>query len=296
MAKQESKDSPKILAAIPAHNEEKYVGTIVLKARWYASEVLVIDDGSTDKTGDVARLAGASVIRNEQKKGKGASIQMLLAEARKKKPDILVLMDADSQHNPDEIPTLSGPILDGFDLVIGSRVLQKGNIPYYRRIGQRVLSLFSRFLSGKGGIDSECGFRALSPKAIVELTLKQKGFAVETEMINVAKDKGLKITTAPVSAIYTKDGSTLNPVVHGLGVLASIIIMISEKRPLLFFGLAGIVLLVLGALAGARVLLIFATDTVIPIGTALISVLLLTIGIVTIFTGIMLSMLARRKD
>lgn len=295
MGEEKSSHSPKVIVAIPAYNEEKYVGTIVLKARQYVSEVIVLDDGSTDKTGDVARLAGASVIRNEQNKGKGASIQMLLAEARKKKPDILVLMDADSQHNPDEIPTVIGPILDSFDLVIGSRVLQKGNIPYYRRIGQRVLSLFSRFLSGKGGIDSECGFRALSPKAIVELTLKQKGFAVETEMINVAKDKGLKITIAPVSAIYTKDSSTLNPMVHGLGVLTSIIIMISEKKPLIFFGMAGIVLLVLGTFAGARVLLMFATDMVIPIGTALISVLLLTIGALTVFTGIMLNILTKRK-
>ena len=294
MAEQKSNDKPKIIAAIPAYNEEKYVGTVVLKTRQYVSEVIVVDDGSTDQTADVARLAGASVIQHQQNKGKGASIRMLLAEARKKNPDILVLLDADSQHNPDEIPSLIKPISEGFDLVIGSREWQKDNIPYYRRIGQRVLSYFSRTLSGKGGIDSECGFRALSPKAIAELKLEQNGFAIETEMIAAATDKGLKITEVPISAIYTKDGSTLNPVRHGLGVLVRILAMISERRPIFFFGMSGIILMVLGFLVGLRVVNIASAGGGVATGTALISVLFLIIGVFSIFTGIILSVLTKR--
>ena len=295
MAKQKSNDRPKIIAAIPAYNEEKYVGTIVLKTRQYASEVIVLDDGSTDRTAHVARLAGALVIRHQQNKGKGASIRMLLAEARKRNPDVLVLLDADSQHNPDEIPILIKPISEGFDLVIGSRERQRQNIPPYRRIGQRVLSYFSGILSGKRQLDSECGFRVLSAKAIAELKLEQNGFAIETEMIAAATDSGLRITQAPISAIYTKDGSTLNPVAHGVGNLTWIITMISERKPLLFFGVTGIVLVVFGAITAARVLHISSMGGVIPIGTALMSVLFLTIGIFTIFTGLILNILARRK-
>jgi len=295
VAGKKSNDRPKIIAAIPAYNEEKYVGTVVLKTRQYVSEVIVLDDGSTDQTADVARLAGASVIQHQQNKGKGASIQTLLGETRKRNPAVLVLLDADSQHNPDEIPSLIKPISKGFDLVIGSRERQRRNIPNYRRIGQRVLSYFSRTLSGKGGIDSECGFRALSPKAIAELKLEQNGFAIETEMIVAAADRGLRITQIPISAIYTKDGSTLNPVAHGLGVLTWIITMISERRPLLFFGVTGTALVVFGAIAAARVLLIFSAGGVIATGTALLSVLFLTIGIFSIFTGIILNILTKWK-
>ena len=137
----------KIIAALPAYNEEKYIGTVVLKTKQYVDEVIVIDDGSADKTAEISRLAGATVIIHEENKGKGASIQSLLYEAKNKKPDILIFIDADTQHNPDEIPELIKPISEGFDLIIGSREKQKADIPLYRHIGQRVISYFSHILS-----------------------------------------------------------------------------------------------------------------------------------------------------
>ncbi len=283
---------PRVIAAIPAFNEEKYIGTVVLKAKQYVDEVIVVDDGSTDQTTDVARLAGASVIPHQQNRGYGASVQTLMAEAKKKEPDVLVLLDADSQHNPDEIPHLIKPILEGSDLVIGSREKQRGNIPFYRHIGQRVLSHFSHILSGKRVVDSECGFRAFSSKAIVKLELKQKGMAISAETIAAATDKGLNVTQIPVSAIYTKDGSTLGPVAHGLGNLTRIITMISERRPLFFFGLAGIILIVFGLIAGISVLNTLSATGQMATGTALISVLLFIIGIFSIFTGIILNTIA----
>jgi len=138
-------------------------------------------------------------------------------------------------------------------------------------------------------------FRALSPKAIAELKAEENVFAIETEMIAAAVEKNLKIAKVPISAIYTKGGLTLIPVAHGLGVLASIITMISERRPLMFFGVTGTVLVAFGATAAARVVHIFSMGGVVPIGTALTSVLFLTIGIFTIFTGMVLNILARRK-
>ncbi len=150
-------DKTKIIAAIPAFNEETYIGTVVLRTRQYVDQVIVVDDGSTDQTGNVARLAGAIVVRHQRNEGKGASIQTILAEVKKRSPDILVLLDADSQHNPDEIPSLIKAVSDGYDLVIGSRIQQSSNIPRYRRLGQRVLSYFTGILSGEKVADSECG-------------------------------------------------------------------------------------------------------------------------------------------
>ncbi len=287
---------PKILVGMPAYNEEKYIGSVILKARQYADEVIVIDDGSTDDTSGIAGLAGATVIRHEANKGYGAAIQSLLAEAKRRAPDVLVLLDADSQHNPREIPRLIKPISEGFDLVIGSREQQTGNIPSYRRFGQRVIAYFSSVLSGKKLSDSESGFRVFSKKAIAKLELKENGMSVSAETIANATEKGLKITERPISIKYTRDSSTLNPVIHGLEVLGRIIAMISERRPLFFFGIGGITWILLGLLAGIRVLSIAAGGGGMAMGTALISILFLITGAFSIFTGIILSVLTKRKN
>jgi len=285
----------RVLAGIAAYNEASYVGSIVLQARQYVDEVIVVDDGSTDNTAKVAKLAGATVIRHDENRGKGAAIQSILAEAKKRNPDVLVLLDADSQHNPNEIPTIIKPVSQGFDLVIGSREAQKDKTPRYRRIGQKVIFRSSRLASKANVADSESGFRALSPKAINELDLKAHGFAIESEMITHAADKNLKITEVPISNIYTKDGSTLNPIRHGIDVLSRIIVMISQRRPLFFFGLAGGILLVVGLIIGIRVINIAATTGELAIGSVVLTTLFIIAGILTIFTGIILNALGRRK-
>jgi len=285
---------PKILIALPAYNEGNYIGSVVLEAKQYADDVIVIDDGSTDQTAKVASLAGATVISHGENKGYGMAIQSLLAEAAKRSPDILVLLDADAQHNPEEIPYLIKAVSEGADLAIGSRKMQSDNIPSYRHFGQKTLSYFTRILSRKKLSDTESGFRAFSRKAISTLELKEKGMAISAETVSAATAKGLKVAEVPVSAIYTKDGSTLNPVRHGLGVLQRIMVMISERRPFLFFGICGSILIILGIIAGIMVVQTLSAVKVLQTGTALISMLLITVGMLSVFTGIILDVLARR--
>ena len=148
---------------------------------------------------------------------------------------------------------------------------------------------------GRSVTDSESGFRAFSRRAITELKLSQKGFAVESEMIAVAEEKGLKITEVPILVKYTKDGSTLNPVRHGLGVLTQIMAMISERKPLFFFGILGIILALVGLIAGIRTLEILQDSGEMPIGTVMLSVLFFIVGVLSIFTGIILHTLSRRR-
>jgi glycosyltransferase involved in cell wall biosynthesis len=284
-----------ILAGICAYNEARYVGSIVLQARQHVDEVIVVDDGSRDNTAEVAELAGATVIVHSENRGKGEAIQSILAAAKRRNPDILVLLDADAQHDPKEIPVLAKPISEGFDLVIGSREAQKDKTPRYRRIGQKVIFRSSRLASKTNIVDSESGFRALSPKAIKKLDLKAKGFGIESEMITNAADKNLKITEVPISNIYTRDGSTRHPIRHGIDVLSRIIIMISHRRPLFFFGLAGAILLVVGLIIGIRVINIAASTGELAIGSTVLTTMFIIAGILTIFTGIILNALGRRK-
>lgn len=285
----------RIIVGMPAYNEAKYIGSIILQAKQYADEVVVVDDGSSDRTADIARLAGATVVRHEHNEGYGCTIRELLDEARQRNADILVVLDADSQHNPDEIPRLIEGVTGGADIVIGSREMQKNKIAGYRRLGQKVLSRLTGIASGKRLTDTESGFRAYSRRAITTLELKETGMSVSSEIISEGVSKGLEIGEVPISVAYTGDGSTLNPVRHGLGVFNRIMVMISERRPLLFFSLFGSIFLVIGLAAGIIVVRTYYFGAnVFATGIALISILFITIGMLTVFTGIMLNVLVRR--
>jgi glycosyltransferase involved in cell wall biosynthesis len=287
---------PKIIACMPALNEEKYIGSLVLKTRQYVDRVIVVDDGSTDNTVEIAKLAGAEVIQHKHNKGYGAAIQSIFAEAKKLNPDVLVILDADGQHNPQEIPNLIKPILDGdYDCVIGSRQGQAKKIPFYRRIGQRIILRSVKTISENQLNDSECGFRAFSRKAIKTLKLKESGMAVSAETVAEATRKNLKITQVPVNVTYNQDSSTLHPVRHGLSVFTRILVMIADQRPLFFFGIGGFILVVAGIGFGIRVLNLYSESHVLPTGNTLVSVVLLVVGMFSIFTGLILRALSREK-
>jgi glycosyltransferase involved in cell wall biosynthesis len=278
----------KIMAGMPAYNESKYVGSMVLETRQYVDEVVVVNDGSTDGTAVIAALAGAEVISHPQNRGYGAAIMSIFAEARQRDADVLVILDADAQHNPAEIPLLIEPITRGFDVVIGSRKLQSGKIPLYRRMGQKVILSSVNILSKSDVTDSECGFRAFSRQAIALLDLKESGMAVSAETVAEALRLNLKITEVPVSVTYGKDSSTLNPVTHGLSVITRVLVMISEQKPLFFFGLAGIILMLCGLGAGFFALNLYSQSGVISVGWALIAMFLIIIGVMSFFNGLTL--------
>jgi glycosyltransferase involved in cell wall biosynthesis len=149
----------------------------MLKARRHVDDVLVVDDGSSDATTEIAKAAGAQVLRHETNKGKGAAVKSALNYAAANSFDALVFLDGDGQHDPDQIPQLLQPILDGTaDIVIGYRDFKQ--MPRYRRVGRFVLDYTTA--ANKLTNDSQSGFRALNQNAIAALNanhLQANGFS-----------------------------------------------------------------------------------------------------------------------
>ncbi|MCM1567464.1 MAG: glycosyltransferase family 2 protein [Dehalobacter sp.] len=289
---------PKVMVAIPCYNEEVAIGSIVLRAKRYADHVVVIDDGSKDKTAEIAKIAGAEVLTHEKNEGKGSSIKDAFTYAEAVGAEVLVLIDGDGQHNPDEIPSLIAPILnDEADMVNGSRFLEKGNsVPKYRRVGQEVLTFATNVGAKKKLTDTQNGFRAFSSSAFKAFGFKQKGMAIESEMVMDAANANLKIAEVPINVRYDVDGSTLNPVRHGFGVLNSVIQLTSQRRPLLFFCVPGAVLLFAGLLMSFYVLDMYAKTVSIPTIYAMMGMLCVIIGTFGIFTGITLASIKSIKS
>jgi len=242
-----------LVAIIPAYNEGLVIGSVVLQARQHADRVIVVDDGSKDKTTEIARLAGADVIRFETNQGKAHAMMAGFERARDLGYSIVVMLDGDGQHDPNEIPVVAAPVIAGTaDLVIGSRYLDiEADIPKYRVAGQKVLNGFTNLSSGFTSTDSQSGYRALSRKALDNLTFSSEGYDIESDMIAHFAPLGLKIQEVPISVTYNVPHKhKKNPVSHGFDVLTKIVGYIGYKRPLLLFGIPGAILTCIGIGSG----------------------------------------------
>ncbi len=213
----------KTVAVIPCHNEAGHIGAVVTKAKKHVDYVLVVNDASTDNTCEAASGAGAYVRTIETKHGAGFAIATgikLAADALK--PDIIVILDGDGQHDPEEIPKLlKAKERYQVDVMMGIRTL--GKMPAYRRFGNNILSFICNIGSDIKPADSLTGFWAMSVVNIPELTEKKWGWAIEL-FIKVRKKSIM--ATIPVKAIYHarySDNSATSPVWLALVLLWMII-------------------------------------------------------------------------
>ncbi len=278
------------LVCIPAFNEEKTIGEIVEKSLQYADKVIVCNDGSTDKTGQKAKEKGAVIINHKKNLGYGAAIITLFEEARKQNAEIMITLDGDGQHNPEQIPTLVSALTENnVDVVIGSRFLDKNtNSPGYRKTGIKIITSASNFETNFKVSDSQSGFRAYSKNAIDAIHPTEEGMAVSTEILLKASNKGLSVAEVPISISYEGDTSSQNPTSHGVSVLANTLKFISVRHPLKFYGISGVIMIIAGIIFGVQFLDTYLNDQIILYGSLLGSVLLFLLGSILTATAIIL--------
>ena len=278
-----------VVAVIPAFNEERFISSVVFQTRHYATHVVVVDDGSSDRTARLAQLAGAFVVKQPRNMGKAAALKAGFQAASRYNPDAIVCLDGDAQHEPAEIPEVVDPIVKGeADVVIGSRFLdKKSQIPGWRQVGQHTLTAVTNITSGTKTTDSQSGYRAFSPSAAAALDFRTGGLSVESEMQFLFGQAGLSVMEVPISVRY-QDGNKRNPVVHGLQILDALISLVARRRPLLFLTLPGIIIGCLGLFFGVRVAWVMERTGELLTGSAILTTLLLVGGLMLSMTGVML--------
>jgi glycosyltransferase involved in cell wall biosynthesis len=283
-----------VFGVLPAFNEELVIGSVVLRTRQYVERVIVVDDGSSDRTAEVAKLAGAEVVHLDKRTGKAYAILLGLRVAREAGCTIAVMLDSDGQHDPKEIPRVTRYIIEGkADLVIGSRFLKKsGKVPPYRQVGQKILDLFTNIGAKTRVTDSQSGFRALSAKALENLDFNTHGYNIESDMIAHFSTLGFRILEVPISVIYdVPNKHKKHPLTHGMGVLTRLINLIGYKRPLLLFGSSGAFFVLIGILAGFFAFGDYYSTSKFPFALSMVSMLFLIMGMLMVIAGLLLNTL-----
>ena len=215
---------PRVVAAIPCHNEEPFISDIVRSARKHVHQAVVIDDGSSDRTSEAAEAAGATVVRHNGNRGPGTAYKSCFEAARALEADVLITLDGDGQHMPDELPGVLAPLLKGeADLVIGSRFLDDYEIRRYRKFGIDVITWLFNVGSPVKVVDAQSCYRGYSKRALDTLTITESGFGFSVELLVQARQQGLVIQEVPISCIYHADSHSINPVVHGVGVALMVV-------------------------------------------------------------------------
>ena len=223
---------PKVVVAIPCFNEERFVGRVVTEAKKLVGQVIVVDDGSSDDTAKVAEAAGALVVRHSTNRGVGAATRTCFEAAKANGADVVVTMDGDLQHEPNEILTIAEPVINGdAHLVIGSRFMNTDvKIPAYRRFGISVITYLYNVGSMFKITDAQSCFRAHSRQFLDSFDITLNGFGFSVEVLIEARARGFSIKEVPTSCIYHTEAHTSNAVTHGLGVVWDVIKLRSKSR------------------------------------------------------------------
>ena len=279
-----------IAIGIPAFNEEKSIASIILRLKKKYETIIVCDDGSSDLTGSLAKELGAIVITHKKNLGYGAAIRSIFLKSRELEMDALVTFDADGQHRIEDIDSMIKPILeDKAEIVIGSRFIQNdSNVPKYRKVGIKTITGLTNVATGLNVSDAQSGFRSYNKKILENINPSDFGMGISTEILIKAKKMNYRIIEIPIVILYEGDTSTHNPVSHGTSVILSTMKYVSIERPMLFYGIPGLILFSIGIFFVAWTLQIFSESRQIITNIALIGMGGLVLGTLCIMTAVIL--------
>ena len=209
-----------VWAVIPAYNEEKSIAGIIKKTKKYVKNVVVVDDGSQDKTKEITERLGAIVLRHVINLGKGAALKTGCDFAVKNGVKFIVALDADAQHNPDNIPRFIEK-LRKYDMVFSYR-RASSKMPLVLRFGNWLISNVARVLYGIKLKDTQCGFRAFSKEAYKKIRWNVSDYSMESEMIARAGKQRLKYVQIPIETIYS-DKYKGTTIIDGIKIVLNMI-------------------------------------------------------------------------
>ncbi len=199
------------VAIVPAYQAAETVGAVVEGLHRHVPEVIVVDDGSTDRTSEAAERAGARVLQLPSNGGKGAALRAGLALVLPTNASHVAFVDADGQHDPDDLPGLFGAARSGDDFVIGSRMVGRDGIPKARFRTNEIGSLILTRMTGHEVEDGQSGFRVIAASLLRRLSLSAKGYSIETEILLKAAPHVRRFRSVPVRAIYAGARSHYRP-------------------------------------------------------------------------------------
>lgn len=211
---------------IPAYNTEKTIGNIIKRTKKYVDRVIVVDDGSSDNTYQEAKKAGVDyILRHSINRGLGAAIKTGVVVALKNDAEIVITLDSDLQHDPENILRFIECLKEkDTDIVIGSRFLgDNKKMPVIKKIGNSGLNFLGRLLFGIKSTDTQSGFRAFNRKALEEINFELDGYAISTEILKEAKEYNLKVEEIPIDAIYPEELSGTT-VISGFKILIDMLL------------------------------------------------------------------------
>jgi glycosyltransferase involved in cell wall biosynthesis len=205
--------SAECAAVVPCLNEARTIGALVNGIRQFVSTVIVVDDGSSDRTNEEARAAGAEVLRHEAPRGKGSSLRTGWARAREMGFAWTLSLDGDGQHSPEDIPGFFARAERGdVSLVVGDRMSDASKMPFVRRMVNRWMTAKLSREAGQQFADSQCGFRLVRLEAAGRVPLTATHFEIESEELLAFAAAKESIAFVPVRVIYRNERSKIHPV------------------------------------------------------------------------------------
>jgi len=292
----------KIVVTIPAYNEEKAIGIVIdkikeaMEGNRYEYEILVVDDGSKDKTAEVAKKENVVVYSHPKNYGLAETFKTEIKKSLEMGADIIVHIDADNQYQPVEIQKLIKEIDNGYDLVLGSRF--KGTIesmPLIKRFGNKAFSRVISNITGMKISDCQTGFRAFTKEVAEKIDIISDHTYTQEQIIRAVRKK-FRIKEVPAYFAKRKDKSRLisNPFRYAARAWINIIRIYRDYEPLKFFGIFGTAIFGFGFLIGIYLVYLHFTSGISGhFGLMMLDILILSIGLQIIIFGFIADMLKK---